>query len=142
MKSDESVSEQSSEPRAGEVWLIDCDPQVGREQGGIRPALVISNDHFNLLPNDLYIVVPFTTRNRNLALHLPVLPPEGGVRKPSVIMCDQVMAASVRRMLERWGMVRDETLSEVRRLVGLIIEGEPPLAPELDADDEAPTEPS
>ncbi|MCA9858337.1 MAG: type II toxin-antitoxin system PemK/MazF family toxin [Thermomicrobiales bacterium] len=119
------MSEQQLEPRAGEVWLIDCDPQVGREQGGIRPALVISTDYFNRLPNELYVVAPITTRNRGLRLHLPLAPPEGGVRKPSVIMCDQIKAASDRRMLERWGLVSDETLADVRQMVRLIIEGEP-----------------
>jgi mRNA interferase MazF len=119
------VSEQQLEPRAGEVWLVDCDPRVGREQGGIRPALVISNDYFNRLPNGLYVIVPLTTRNRGLRLHIPIFPSEGGLRQPSVIMCDQVKAASERRMLEHWGTVSAETLAATRQLVGLILEGKP-----------------
>jgi mRNA-degrading endonuclease toxin of MazEF toxin-antitoxin module len=46
----------SHEPRAGEVWDVDFDPRVGREQGGVRPALVISNDTFNQVPNGLHMV--------------------------------------------------------------------------------------
>ena len=119
------MSEQRLEPRSGEIWLVDCDPQIGREQGGIRPALVISNDYFNRLPNGLYVIAPITSRNRGLRLQLPIAPPAGGLRKPSVIMCDQIKAASERRMLERWGVVSDETLAEARQVAGLIIEDEP-----------------
>ncbi|MCO5220369.1 MAG: type II toxin-antitoxin system PemK/MazF family toxin [Thermomicrobiales bacterium] len=45
------MSEQQLEPRAGEVWLIDCDPQVGRARDS--SCLVISTDYFNRLPNEL-----------------------------------------------------------------------------------------
>lgn len=119
------MSEQPLEPRSGEVWLIDCDPQVGREQGGIRPALVVSNDYFNNLPNGLYVIAPITTRNRGLRLHVPVLAPEGGLRRPSVVMCDQVKSVSVDRFLEQWEAVTPETLERVRRVVDLIFENDP-----------------
>ncbi len=118
------MSEQQLEPRVGEIWLVDFDPPTGREQGGVRPALVISNDYFNQLPNGLFLVAPLTTRNRGLRLHIPIAPPEGNLRKPSVIMCDQVKAASEQRMLERWGMVNDETLGHARQVVRLIVEDE------------------
>lgn len=121
------MSELLREPRAGDIWLVDMDPQVGREQGGIRPALVVSNEYFNRLPNDLHVIVPTTTRNRGLRLHVPVLPPEGGLRRPSLIMCDQVKAASVNRLLERWGAVEEDTLLHVLQILDLIFEQEDPV---------------
>lgn len=48
------------EPRAGEIWNVNFDPQVGCERAGVRPALVISHNRFNRLPNDLCIVAPIT----------------------------------------------------------------------------------
>ena len=77
------------EPKAGEVWNVDFSPQVGREQAGVRPALVISHDRFNRLRNDLHIVVPITGTDRGLAYHVTVSPPEGGLTKASQIMCEQ-----------------------------------------------------
>ncbi len=118
------MSEQQLEPRAGDIWLVDLDPQVGREQGGIRPALIVSNDYFNGLPNDLYVIMPMTTRNRGLQLHVPIGPPEGGIRRPSVIMCDQVKVASVSRLLEKWGTVEDKTLDRVVQVLSLILENQ------------------
>lgn len=111
------MREPEHEPKAGEVWYVNFDPQVGREQGGIRPALVISSDYFNLAPNGLHYLVPITSRDRNLRYHIRVDPPEGGLPRPSVIMCDQAKSQSVMRLLERRGEVTAETLERVQRMV-------------------------
>lgn len=111
----------SHEPRMGEVWDVDLEPRRGREQGGFRPALVISNDLFNDIPNGLYVVAPITGNDRNIRAHLRIEPPEGGLSKPSVIMCDQARAQSEERFYRHRGVVSDETLLRVQALVGEII---------------------
>jgi mRNA interferase MazF len=110
------------EPRIGEVWDIDFSPQVGREQAGIRPALVISNDHFNDLRTGLYIVAPISGTNRGLPYQINVEPPEGGLTKRSVIMCDQEKSQSVQRFLHRRGKVSEQTLRLVQQIVGTLID--------------------
>ena len=110
------------EPRAGEVWDVNFNPQVGREQAGIRPALVISTDQFNEVRNELYIVAPITGTDRGLAYHVRVSPPEGGLAKPSVIMCEQEKSQSRERFLRRRGRVSDEILRQVQRIVGTLID--------------------
>lgn len=109
-------------PSVGEIWDVDFDPRVGREQGGIRPALVISNDSFNLVPNGLYIVSPITGTDRNIRYHVRVAPPEGGLTKPSVIMCEQTRAQSERRFLRRRGVVSPEIVERVQAMVGAFID--------------------
>jgi mRNA interferase MazF len=116
------VQEPAHEPRAGEIWYVDFDPQVGREQGGIRPALIISSDFFNRAPNGLHYLVPITSRDRNIRYHVRIAPPEGGIARPSVIMCDQAKSQSVRRLLERRGVVTRETLERVQRMVAECID--------------------
>jgi mRNA interferase MazF len=106
----------------GEIWDVDFDPRVGREQGGIRPALVISNDNFNRVPNGLHVVVPITGTDRNIRAHVRIAPPQGGLTKPSVIMCDQVRAQSEQRFLRRRGVVSAEILVLVQALVGTFID--------------------
>ena len=103
------------EPKAGEVWYVKFDPQVGREQGGIRPALVISNDYFNRVPNGLHFIVPITGTARNIRHHVRVAPPEGNLTKPSVIMCDQARSQSIERFLHLRGVISSETLQLVQR---------------------------
>jgi mRNA interferase MazF len=109
-------------PRAGEIWNMNFDPRVGREQGGILPALVLSNDAFNTVRNGLHIVVPITSRDRGLPYQLEVDPPEGGLITTSFIMCEQVRSQSIERFLHRRGSVSTETLRRAQRLVGVFID--------------------
>lgn len=99
------------------------DPVEGREQAGVRPVLVISGNRYNALPSKLAIILPITTRNRNIAFHLLVHPPEAGLRKVSYVLADQPRALSTSRFMERWGVVANETLQEVRDLVRLFLDG-------------------
>lgn len=104
-------------PRAGEVWDVLFDPQVGHEQRGLRPALVISNDAFNDIPHSLRIVAPITGFDRGLPNHVLIAPPEGGLTKPSAIMCEQVKSQSVLRFRRMRGVANPETVAAVRGLI-------------------------
>lgn len=76
-----------------QVWWTDFDPQVGQEQAGRRPAIVVGTTLACSLPNRLVIVVPCTTRNRGLPFH-----PAVSLEQPSFAMCDQVKSISVNRL--------------------------------------------
>jgi len=106
----------------GEVWDVELDPQVGTEQAGQRPALVISNDFFNRTPNGLYFIVPITGTDRGIRYQSKVDPPEGGLVKLSVIMCDQARAQSVLRFRRRRGSVAPELVTRVQAMVGEFID--------------------
>lgn len=110
-------------PLTGEVWLYRLDPVEGREQAGIRPVLIVSGNRYNALPSNLVIVLPITSRNRNVAFDMQVEPPEGGLRTISFVLTDQPRAISTSRLLERWGTVTPNTLQEARSLVGMFLEG-------------------
>lgn len=47
---------------------MDFHPQAGREQGGRRPAVIISNDFFNSLSN-IAIVCPITSTKNEFPLN-------------------------------------------------------------------------
>jgi mRNA interferase MazF len=49
--------------RRGEVYFVDLNPSVGREQQGRRPVVVVSNDTLNGMPL-VVTVVPGTSRAR------------------------------------------------------------------------------
>ncbi len=110
-------------PVAGDIWLCRLDPIEGREQAGIRPVLIVSGNRYNALPAKLVIIVPVTSRNRNVAFHLPVDPPEGGLREVSYVLTDQPRTVSTSRLLERWGVVTIETLQQARELVRMFLDG-------------------
>jgi mRNA-degrading endonuclease toxin of MazEF toxin-antitoxin module len=48
----------------GEIWEVDLDPRKGREQAGIRPCLIVSNDGLNRSTFGTVIVCPITTTHR------------------------------------------------------------------------------
>lgn len=97
----------------GEVWLVNFDPTRGREQAGKRPALVVSTNGFNKSPADLVVVIPITSKEKKIPWHVPIQPPEGGVKTKSFIMCESVRSVSKERMVERWGTVSTLILNEV-----------------------------
>jgi mRNA-degrading endonuclease toxin of MazEF toxin-antitoxin module len=58
---------QTAEPPTalrGEIWEVDLDPRKGREQAGIRPCLIVSNDGLNRSTFGTVIVCPITTTHR------------------------------------------------------------------------------
>ena len=76
-----------------QVWWTDFDPQVGQEQAGRRPAIVVGTTLACSLPNRLVIVVPCTTKNRGLPFH-----PAVELDQPSFALCDHVKSISINRL--------------------------------------------
>ncbi|MGP0065707.1 MAG: type II toxin-antitoxin system PemK/MazF family toxin [Isosphaeraceae bacterium] len=100
-------------PLRGDVWIVDLDPIIGHEQGGIRPVLVVSEDRFNRSQAGLIMITAITTTERGLNVHIAVDPPEGGLTKPSFIMTDQVRAISKLRLGRRIGTIASDTMAAV-----------------------------
>ena len=109
-------------PRVGEIWEVNFSPQVGHEQRGIRPGLVISANHFNDIPHSFRIVVPLTGTDRGIRSHVQVDPLQGGLTKVSFLLCEQVKALSVERFRDYRGEVTGETLRRVRQAVARYID--------------------
>lgn len=108
-------------PARGEVWLADLDPTRGHEQAGRRPVLVVSENLFNQGPAGLVIVLPMTTTLRGVPSHVPVSPPEGGVRKATAIHCEAVRSVSVGRLVVRWGAVGPLTMTAVEDRLRILL---------------------
>ncbi len=110
-------------PARGELWLIDFNPTVGREQAGMKPALIISDDRFNLGPSGLVVVLAVTSQDRGYPAHIRIDPKETGLKKTSFIMADQIRTVSKNRLIRLVGSVTPEIITEaekaVRRLLAL-----------------------
>jgi mRNA interferase MazF len=110
--------------RRGEVWLASFEPVQGHEQAGRRPALVLSVDAFNASRADLVTVLPITSKARpHIPSRVEVRPPEGGLKVPSYVVCEQTRTISIRRLGRRLGAVTPATVARaadvVRMLLGL-----------------------
>ena len=115
------MSDQASpEPRRGEIWLVDLDPTRDHEQAGRRPALILSVDDFNLGPADLVIVVPLTSRLRGIPSHIRIDPPEGGLSRPSAVLCEAVRSISRNRLVRQWGRVSSTSIARVEDCIRIL----------------------
>lgn len=110
-----------ADPCRGEIWLADLGSGRGHEQTGQRPVLVISDDGFNSGLAGLIMVIPLTSKvkkSKNIPAHIPILPPEGGLKTPSVLLCDQLRTISKDRLDKTpWGTVSAATLAKVEKIL-------------------------
>ncbi len=109
-------------PLRGEIWMIDLDPTRGHEQAGKRPALIVSDDVFNSGPAGLAIVLPLTSKTKNVRTHVSVQPPEGGLRTLSFIKCEDVRSVAVERLGKRLGAVSPATLEAVAMRLQILMD--------------------
>jgi mRNA interferase MazF len=96
--------------RQWDVFQADLDFPVGSEQGGSRPAIVVSNDGFNgAFP--VVTVVPLTKREGKKRKIYPfeIVIPAGLAGNPveSIIMPYQIRTVDKARLLERLGRLED-----------------------------------
>lgn len=106
----------------GDVWLIDYSEAIGREQQGRRPGLVVSVDEFNSGPADLLMTLPMTTRDRGLVSHVNVLSPEGGLKRNSFVMCENIRSISKQRLVRKLGEVTNATMMEVEERLRVLMD--------------------
>lgn len=109
-------------PRRGEVWLVDFGEPVGREQAGVRPAVVVSTDALNEGPAGVILVVPVTSTRRGLASHIELQTGESGLDNPSYAKCEDTKAISEQRFVSRLGVAGAEAMVEIGRVLRYLLE--------------------
>jgi mRNA interferase MazF len=106
---------------SGDVLLCDLNPVAGREQGGIRPVVVVSHHRYAVIPG-LFLAVPLTSRNRGLDHHVEISADDRtGLKQPSYAMTEQIRAVSSQRAGRQLGEVSRETLATISRYLHLFI---------------------
>ena len=107
----------------GEIWLADLNPTRGHEQAGQRPCLVISVDLFNQGPAGLCVVLPLTTKKKDILWHVSVAPAESGLKLAGYIKCEDMRSISLERVSRRLGSVSPSVLFAIEyriaRLLGI-----------------------
>ena len=80
-----------------QVWWVDFGNPIGHEQGGLRPAIVVSSVTHCRFPIDMALVVPLTTRDRGLEHHVRIASDDSGLRSPSWARTEDIRAVSTKR---------------------------------------------
>ena len=100
---------------------MDFDPQIGYEQKGRRPALVVSNETFNHFSN-LAIVCPITNTNKEYPFHIKL---DKRTKTTGVILSDQARTLDIKaRNYEFIEKIADDILHEVIDIISGFIEWE------------------
>jgi mRNA interferase MazF len=105
-------------PQPGDLIKIDFDPQAGHEQGGWRPALVISEAAYNGRSN-LALICPITSHAKGYPFEIPL--PEGCAFQGAVL-ADHVKSADLKaRGAKHVGSAPKEVLDTVCAYIALLI---------------------
>lgn len=108
--------------RRGEVWLLDFGEPVGREQSGRRPAVVISADSLNESRAGIVVVIPLTTTYRGLPSHIEIDRGDSGLDEVSYAKCEDSKAVSEQRLIGRLGVVGDEVMFRLARVLRFLLD--------------------
>ena len=106
-------------PDRGDIVWIDFSPQVGHEQAGYRPALVVSPISYNL-PSGLMLACPITSTIKDypFEVRLRLKDTEG------VILADQVKNLDWRSRPVRFDQIAShEVIDLVQRLIASLVMG-------------------
>jgi mRNA interferase MazF len=95
---------------------VRLDPIEGSEQGGERPALVISPDVINE-HSPVVLIASITSKKTDRVYPFETLiePPEGGLTERSKVLLMQMRSVDKRRLTGYYGKVTEETLRRVEQ---------------------------
>ena len=103
-------------PDAGDIAWLAFSPQVGREQAGHRPAVVLSPASYNG-KTSMMVCCPMTSQIKGYPFEVVVTKDP-----PSVILADQVKSLDWRaRRAIRKGRISDAVMAEVRAKIRALI---------------------
>lgn len=101
-------------PKKNEIWLVDFGKQTGSKQGGIRPALVESNNKYNFFSPTI-TAIPFTSRvNKKSPVHVFLNYSEvEGLSKDSMIEVEKIQDVDKFQLIKRIGVLPKVKENEV-----------------------------
>ena len=105
----------------GEIHWADLNPVRGREQAGLRPVLILSQDIFNERSGTV-IVMAITSQPQRAGFPLTLELKSGILPKPSWVKISQIRTLSVQRIGKKLGRTSPEELAQLVEGLNEIIE--------------------
>ena len=99
--------------RRGDVWTVNLEPVVGSEQGKVRPVLIIQNDVGNHYSPVLIVTAITSGDQARYDIQVEVEAPEGGLRRDSLVLLNQIRTVDKHRVGRFWGRLQPETMRKV-----------------------------
>jgi len=99
-----------------EVRLVAFGEPVGREQAGVRPAVVVSADALNEGPSGVLLVVPITSARRDLPSHTEIDDPGASLDGISYAKYEDLKSVLGHRLVNRPGAVEPTVTAAIERV--------------------------
>ena len=109
-------------PRRGDVWLVDFGEPIGHEQGWRRPAVVMSSDHLNDSAASPVIVVPVTSTRWGLPSHVEIETGQSGLAHTSYAKGEDIKSVSQERLVSRYGLADVGAMRQLERILRTLLE--------------------
>lgn len=109
------------EIKYGDILDVDFGEQEGNEQGGIRPAVVISNNVGNKFSPTIN-VAPLTSQwKNNIPVHVIIKNTEtNGLSKESTILIEQNRVINKTRILKKRGTIDDiQVVKQINKAISI-----------------------
>ena len=96
--------------KQGDIIKIDFNPIKGHEQGGYRPAVVVSNN-FVLKVTNIICICPISNTDKSFPLHIPL---DERTKTTGFIFCDHLRTVDLKaRKYSFVEVLPDDILDEV-----------------------------
>ena len=102
----------------GDIYLVDLGTNIGSEQGGCRPVLLVQNDIGNHFGPTL-IVAPVSSRYWKKSKQPTHTLIEGiqNLSSPSVVLTEQLLTIDKVRVMKYLGKVQEDQMQNVNKAV-------------------------
>lgn len=96
------------EVRRGDIYIVKRINQVGSEQEGGRPAVIVSNDTGNKFGTTVEIVWLTASSKKTMPTHADVM-----CKVPSTALCEQITTVSKERLIRYVRTCTDEEMNDI-----------------------------
>lgn len=100
--------------KRGDLVYLNCDPIIGSEQGGPRPAVVIQNDIGNKHAPTV-IIAPVTSKNKKTNLPTHVKLTSKFLERNSMVLLEQIKTVDKSRIDSYVGTLTDEEMKQIEK---------------------------
>lgn len=105
-------------PEMGDLVWLNFSPQLGHEQAGRRPAVVLTPRLYNQI--GLLIACPITSKAKGYPFEVPL---PSGSKMQGVILADQLKSMDWRlRQAQKAGRIPTAVLEQVRGMVAALLQ--------------------
>ncbi|BBG66509.1 programmed cell death toxin YdcE [Hydrogenimonas sp.] len=108
----------------GGIYLAKLYPSKGHEVGKTRPVLVLQTDALNSIGHTTTIIAPLTTQCIDGSFPLRYrLKKRGKLQKTSEVLCDQIRAVDINRLLpDKLAALSEKEMLEIGQQIALILD--------------------